>query len=98
VLIDEQGHYAGIVQTASAYREDVLLTAAIGTLAIHRERALLPDADIRSVMASFDVAGADELAIVENNGAVLGLLSETYVRRRYAEELDKSQREMFGER
>ena len=27
---------------------------------------------------------------------VLGILSEPYVRRRYAEELDKAQRELFG--
>jgi CIC family chloride channel protein len=98
VLIDRLDHYAGIVQTASAYREDISPAAAIETLAIHRECTLSPNADIRSVMASFDAAGADELAIIEADGAVLGLLSETYVRRRYAEELDKSQRELFGER
>jgi CIC family chloride channel protein len=28
---------------------------------------------------------------------VLGLLSEPYVRRRYAEEMDKAQRALFGE-
>ncbi len=48
-------------------------------------------------MAAFDAAGADEMAIVAGGGNVLGILSESHVRRRYAEELDKSQREMFGE-
>jgi CIC family chloride channel protein len=37
------------------------------------------------------------MAIVAGDGRVLGILSESYVRRRYAEELDKSQRAMFRE-
>jgi len=37
------------------------------------------------------------MAVVGADGKVLGILSESYVRRRYAEELDKSQREIFGE-
>ena len=31
-------------------------------------------------------------------GKVLGLLSESHVRRRYAEELEKTQADLFGER
>jgi len=34
---------------------------------------------------------------VKEDGTVLGILSESYVRRRYADELDKAQRELFGE-
>jgi CIC family chloride channel protein len=48
-------------------------------------------------MTTFDTEGADELAVVGSDGAVLGILSESYARRRYAEELDKAQRELFGE-
>ncbi len=97
VLIDEQGHYAGIVQTARAYADGLDPAAAIGTLAIHRDHALLPDADIKAVMSALDAADADELAVIDTDRTVLGLLSEPYVRRRYAEELDKAQRELFGE-
>jgi len=97
VVVDDQDRYAGIVQTASAFAEGVTSTDAVGTLAIHREQVLLPDADIKAVMAIFDAAGADEMAVVGADGKVLGILSESYVRRRYAEELDKSQREIFGE-
>ena len=57
----------------------------------------MPNADIRSVMTTFDTASADELAVIGSDGAVLGILSESYARRRYAEELDKAQRELFGE-
>ena len=97
VVIDDQDRYAGIVQTASAFAEGITLTNPVGTLAIQLEDRLVPDADIKAIMAAFDTAGADEMAIVASDGDVLGVLSESYVRRRYAEELDKSQREMFGE-
>ena len=97
VVVDDQDRYAGVVQTVSAFAEGVTSTDTIGTLAIHRDSALSPEADIRAVMAAFDRAGADELAVVAGDGNVLGILSESYVRRRYAEELDKAQREMFGE-
>jgi len=73
------------------------LTGRVGTLAIQRKEALSADADIKSVMSAFNTAGADEMAIVAIDGSVLGVLSESHVRRRYAEEIDKSQREMFGE-
>lgn len=97
VLVDEQDHYAGIVQTARAYADALDPEAGIDTLAIHRDHALLPDADIKAVMSALDAASADELAVIEPDRTVLGLLSEPYVRRRYAEELDKAQRELFGE-
>ncbi len=52
--------------------------------------------DIKAVMAAFDAAGADELAVVARSAGARHPL-RTYVRRRYAEELDKAQRELFGE-
>ena len=97
VLVDGAEHYAGIVQTASAFAEAVVASEPIGTLAINRQETLAPDADITTVMAAFDAAGADEMAVVTGDGTVLGVLSESYVRRRYADELDKAQRELFGE-
>ncbi|MGN6277826.1 MAG: chloride channel protein [Sphingomonas sp.] len=98
VLTDEENGYAGIAQTARAYAEDSDAEAAIGSIAIHPEVALTPDMDLTGIMRLFDTTGADELAVVGHDGAVLGLLSESYVRRRYAEELEKTQAELFGER
>jgi len=97
VLVDAQERYAGIVQTASAFAEGVAVGDPVETLAINREEILSPDADIKTVMAAFDAAGVDEMAVVTADGTVLGILSESYVRRRYADELDKAQRELFGE-
>ena len=37
-------------------------------------------------------------AVVDDERKVLGVLSEGFVRKRYAEELEKRQRELMGER
>ena len=97
VLVDEQDHYAGIVQTARAYVDGLDPAEPVATLAIHRDHALAPEADVKVVMRALDAAGADEMAVVGPDRTVLGLLSEPYVRRRYAEEMDKAQRALFGE-
>lgn len=98
VLTNENGGYAGIALTARAYAEDVDTHAAIGTIAAHPEVALTPDMDMTATMGLFDTTGADELAVVGHDGRILGLLSESHVRRRYAEELEKAQADLFGER
>ncbi|HSI16357.1 MAG TPA: chloride channel protein [Sphingomonas sp.] len=97
VLCDGEGHYAGVVQTAAAYAEGRDPGAAIATLAANRDTALTPETNIVEVMKTFDRTGSDELAVVAGDRRVLGVLSETYVRRRYAEELEKAQRDLFGE-
>ena len=41
--------------------------------------------------------GADFLAVVNDEGEVIGTLSEKFVHRSYTDEMEKAQREMFGE-
>jgi CIC family chloride channel protein len=48
-------------------------------------------------MRTFDAAHTDDLAVVDDAGAVVGVITDAHVRRRYAEELDKAHRELFGE-
>jgi CIC family chloride channel protein len=98
VLTGDEDGYAGIALTARAYAEGVDPDAPIGSVAVHPEVALTPDMDMAGIMRLFDTTGADELAVVGHDGAVLGLLSDSYVRRRYAEELEKAQADLFGER
>ncbi|MDF0487424.1 chloride channel protein [Sphingomonas sp. H39-1-10] len=98
VLIDTNAHYAGIVRTSDAYAETLDPAARVASVAVNTEAAIKPDMDIKQVMTAFDATGADELAVLAADRTVLGVLSETYVRRRYAEELEKAQRELFGER
>ncbi len=97
ILVDEAGRYAGIAQTPSAYVEGLDPAAPIAAVAVNREGGLDPEMDIAAVMKRFDETGADELAVLDGDRQVLGILSESFVRRRYAEELDKAQRDLFGE-
>ena len=98
VLVDADDRYAGIVQTPTAYAEGLDLASAVGLLGVNTDAALTPSMDIAEIMRRFDASGADELAVLDEDRKVLGILSESFVRRRYAEELEKSQRELFGER
>jgi len=43
-------------------------------------------------MVRFDKSEADDLAVVDSEGRILGMLTEKYVRKRSADELDRSQR------
>jgi CIC family chloride channel protein len=98
VLVDDQGYYAGILVTAAAYAEGIDPASEAGSLATSVHDALAPDMDINAVMQTFDRTGTDELAILAPDRTVLGIVSESFVRRRYAEEIEKAQRELFGER
>ncbi|MBS0199002.1 MAG: chloride channel protein [Proteobacteria bacterium] len=98
VLQDAAGRYAGIVPIASAYADNAKPEDAMATLAQMTDRRLHAQDDIEAVMRAFDAAQTDELAVVDADGNAIGLLSEAFVRKRYAEELEKKQREMFGER
>ena len=98
VLLDGDGRYAGIVTVARVYADGVKPEAVVADFAGNREVALRADADVVAVMQRFDQTQSDEMAVVDGDGKVLGVLSEGFVRRRYAEELDKRQRELMGER
>lgn len=97
VLVDAAGQYAGIVDTARAYDTAIEAEADVGSLATLQGIALAPAQDVRSAIRTFDLSEADYLAVVDEGGAVLGALSERFVHRRYADEVEKAQREIFGE-
>ena len=97
VLVDDSGHYAGIVDTARAYDVGIEPEAMVASLAMLQDIALAPAQDVRSAIRTFDLSEADYLAVVDEGGAVLGTLSERFVHRRYADEVEKAQREIFGE-
>jgi CIC family chloride channel protein len=97
VLIDSEGHYAGIVQIPRVYGDGVKpehhdrrtgaeprrVTVAPRTWSA--DAALRPDPGRRTGRGRRRRPGA-------------GVVSEAFVRKRYAEELDKRQRELMGER
>jgi CIC family chloride channel protein len=97
ILIDEDEHYAGMVPTTRAYADGVDLDDPVDTLTRRPDETVTPDRNIAEVMQAFDRLGVDDLAVVDGDGGVLGLLTESHVRKRYADELEKAQRELFGE-
>ncbi|WDS38102.1 MAG: chloride channel protein [Pseudoxanthomonas sp.] len=98
VLEDDAGHYAGLVPLAFIYGDRINEGAPVSEYAQNKDAALSADTDIVSVMHAFDTTQSDELAVVDADRRVLGVLSEGFVRKRYAEELEKRQRELMGER
>jgi CIC family chloride channel protein len=97
VLIDDSDRYAGLVETSKAFDTSCDEAGEIGALADLRDVVLKPAQDVRETLAAFEQSEADYLAVVDETGQVLGTLSEKFVQRRYADELEKAQREMFGE-
>jgi CIC family chloride channel protein len=97
ILIDDALRYAGIVPVASAYVEGLAGDAPVNGLAVSQDVTLRPDMNITDVMRIFDSTETEELAVVDENAQVLGLLAEVYVARRYAKELDQVQQGAFGE-
>jgi chloride channel protein, CIC family len=53
--------------------------------------------NVREAAAMFDRAEAEALAVVDPQKQVVGLLTEAYVLRRYAEESEQRRRDALGE-
>jgi chloride channel protein, CIC family len=97
VLVDAEGCYRGMIQVAEAYADAVDGHAALLSLAVNPDATLDPDMSIKEIMTAFDNTEADELAVVDSAGQVLGVISEAFATRRYAEELEKAHRDLTGE-
>ena len=96
-LTDGAGDYRGIVPTAQAYIETLDVDTPLSQLAKQTEVYVRPDMDVSAILRVFEDFGVDDLAVVDEDHRLLGMLTEKYVNRRYAEELERSQREFFGE-
>jgi len=97
VLLDEAGRYCGIVPTASAYQPDRDVAAPLSTLATLKTTTLTPSSGASTILGLFDSETADEFAVVDHVGRAVGIVTEKHARRRYFEEMENSQRELFGE-
>ncbi len=95
IALDDGDHYAGVVPTSAVYT-DADGEGVVSELAIHADDWLTPEMPIKEIMGVFDRTGADELAVLNENREVLGMLSEAYATRRYAEELEKNRRDLIG--
>ena len=102
ILSHADGTYAGLVPTAEAHAPELDADAAtrlVRTLARWRTAVLTPAMGVKEAMALFDRAEAESLCVVADAGSrqVVGVLTESYASRRYAEELDKANRSLTGE-
>lgn len=97
ILVDAGGRYRGIVPTAAAFHPDLADTDPIADLATHSGIVMRATMDIRSILKLFDEVAADELAVVDDQDRVIGVVGERHARRRYFEALETSERELFGE-
>lgn len=100
VIIDDKGCYMGVLIVAEVYSEQINPDSTVLTLAKFRDSVLVPSMNVQSAAETFQRAGAEELAVVEDftDRQVVGLLTEGHLMRRYAEELDKARRDLSGER
>jgi CIC family chloride channel protein len=96
LLHDAADRYDGIVQTAVVHAA-ADGAAPVGLLAIQRDSRVDPDTDIAAILRLFDESEADDLAVVDPRGRILGVLTEKHVRKRYGDEIDRAQRELYGE-
>jgi CIC family chloride channel protein len=97
ILVDESGRYAGIIPTALAFESDANPAAPVAGLAILQTEVLHPLDPIDHILHRFDENETDDLAVVDQTGRPIGILTEKYVRRRYAGEADRALREAYGE-
>ena len=95
VALDEAGRYAGIVQTSRVYADEDG-EDAVADLVTQQNEWLTPEMNIKEIMGVFDRSESDELAVLGEDRAVLGVVSEAYATRRYAEELEKNRRDLVG--
>jgi len=97
VVVDSDGHYRGILQTALGYSPELELTGTIGSLAQLGDVVLEPSTDVAEMLRRFEANAADELAVVDPERRVVGVVSENHARRRYFEEMERSQKALYGE-
>lgn len=99
VIVDADGRYAGIIVVAEAHARRGPEDETIAALGRYGSDMLLPQMSAREAATLFDRAESEELAVVDDpqSRRVIGLLTETHLLRRYAEELDRTRRDLAGE-
>lgn len=98
VVADEEGRYIGLAYPADAY-EPGAEAQTVHELVRHEEDYLTPQMTVKEAISAFQRAECDALAVIDGSETrhVVGLLTEQYALRRYAEELDQRRRELSGE-
>jgi CIC family chloride channel protein len=94
-LLSEAGVYRGMIFTAEAFDPQIDPQAPVVSMARLEDAALSPNLQITAILDRFEDLEAEDLAVVDREGRILGVLTEKYVHRRYIEESEKAQNAMF---
>jgi CIC family chloride channel protein len=101
VVVNNTDDYCGLVALPDLYLGELDSIAdeiQVVELAKYTEVALLPEMNVKTAMKIFDDAEAEVLAVLESEESrkVIGLLTESFARRRYVEEIDQATRGVLG--
>jgi len=99
MVVDDDGRYLGVLPTPEAFTEGLDPAKRVADLARQAGMVLTADLNVKEAMAAFDHTETETLAVVDSldDRRVIGLLTEKYAARRYAEELDKANRGLTGD-
>ena len=101
LVVDDLDRYQGVLSTPEGFVAEPEESQRLKTGDVARliDVALTPEMNIKEAMAAFDRTESETLAVVESleSRKVIGLLTEKYAARRYAEELDKASRGIVGD-
>lgn len=97
VALDGEGRYVGIVRPAAAHDAALDGDAAVATILEQESATVPPELNAAEIMRQFELAEADELAVIDADRRVLGTVTERHVQKRYLGEMERAQRELFGE-
>ncbi len=100
IVVDDAGGYAGLVMVPELHNAGDQDVAGLAELLHYPDVTLQPKMTVRDAVSLFETAEADALVVVDDSGRrhVIGELTEQFALRRYSEELDRSRRELSGER
>ena len=101
-LVDEQGHYGGIVVTADTHSPDIdaeTRARPIETLKVPDDAFLLPYQNIRVALERFAATRREALAVVSDSTdrQIVGFLTEGYALRRYNQALEEVRSSEIGD-
>jgi CIC family chloride channel protein len=99
IAVDAGEHYMGMLIVDELHSDLSDGEMSVLSFAKFKDAVLVPSMNVQSAAETFQRASAEELAVVEGftDRVVVGLLTESHLMRRYAEELEKARRDLSGE-
>lgn len=99
IAVEQADQYVGMLLVPVLHSDRSDDDTPVSALAQFKDAVLVPSMNVQTAAETFQRTGAEELAVVEDfdERIVLGLLTESHLMRRYAEELDKARRDLSGE-